>query len=1056
MGAWDSAPPAIQRMVHALSLQESEEGRIKGYEMQPRSGDVFIASPPKCGTTWVCQLVQTLRSRGDMSFEEINLVIPCIEMAWDGGYKDLQAPQPWSPRVFKTHIWYPDCPKAAGVKYIFVVRDPQEAAPSFFHFLCDWTFDAGDISLDQFVTQFFLKRGAPASRMENAGMLHNMASWYQHRADPSVLWLHYEDLHEDLPAAVRLLAGFLGIGACDAELQALAVQQGSIDFMKQFPEKYDEHMLKAAMNVNMGRPPDAGMQRAESGSKVREGRVGSNSKQLGEAARAAIHAKWQEVMAPVTGCSSYQEMRRSINRELRRPFLYDGSSAVRLTPSGVRQVFATNCNGTSLYTPVGAAVLSTGEVWVGTLNTSPNLFKFAADGTCLLSMTVGRAAGRYLAGPDSSGNVYFAVADILTGGTTYIYKITPSGTVSTFISNTEWNSAVGSFNSDNPVAMYVDAVNGLLFVGPSNSAAGIQRWRLSDKNRATINMGGYSTTSWYGVGTDGASSATIYASMSDAHVLASGSNGTAAVTDYGATALGSGSSFYVTPKDGFIYGNLGRFNLSAGSCSYERLLWIYSGALGLAVSSTGFFIPAYGDSTQIGMLIWGRPSTSSSTGVETLVLARDLTLSGTGVPSQACGEVGGKVYLITDAGTKITSVDITTRAVTTVITGLTRTVACTFDIGGSGDLVFGDADNVIVAPAASLAGSLPIARSSLTPKFSVGATGANSTTITGLAATTGSTHQYFVFKAGIVNTGSTVATPGTVVRVDAASTPTTTTLWASVTLTTGLKFPATSAPYWFGGTLALTTDGTLYLTKVLSDNFMYTLASAGTATSNSTATPYGATSGTNFMKSNIYIASSGTAVYTTCSKDVYQACISEASGSDPGVAARSRGPLAAMLLAAARSLLPAQVPAAVAVAIAATAGRRLFSSDLSGLPHDKILLRGLVFHGYHGVLPEENRLGQKFVVDATLFTDLSHAGKSDDLRRTVNYAQVYESIQEIVEGPPQQLIEAVAERIAGKVLGEHPGVAAITVRVAKPHVAVPGVLHSLGVEITRRRQEAEL
>ncbi len=37
--------------------------------MQPRSGDVFIASPPKCGTTWVCQLVQTLRSRGDMSFE---------------------------------------------------------------------------------------------------------------------------------------------------------------------------------------------------------------------------------------------------------------------------------------------------------------------------------------------------------------------------------------------------------------------------------------------------------------------------------------------------------------------------------------------------------------------------------------------------------------------------------------------------------------------------------------------------------------------------------------------------------------------------------------------------------------------------------------------------------------------------------------------------------------------------------------------------------------------------------------------------------------------------
>lgn len=61
-----------------------------------------------------------------------------------------------------------------------------------------------------------------------------------------------------------------------------------------------------------------------------------------------------------------------------------------------------------------------------------------------------------------------------------------------------------------------------------------------------------------------------------------------------------------------------------------------------------------------------------------------------------------------------------------------------------------------------------------------------------------------------------------------------------------------------------------------------------------------------------------------------------------------------------------------------------------------------------------------------------------------------------MEGPPQQLIEVVAERIAGKVLREHPGVAAVTVGVSKPHVAVSGVVQSLGVEVTRRRQVAEL
>lgn len=53
--------------------------------------------------------------------------------------------------------------------------------------------------------------------------------------DPRVLWVHYEDLHEDLAAGVKLIAEFLGLGAGDAELQALAVHQAGIDFMKQHP-----------------------------------------------------------------------------------------------------------------------------------------------------------------------------------------------------------------------------------------------------------------------------------------------------------------------------------------------------------------------------------------------------------------------------------------------------------------------------------------------------------------------------------------------------------------------------------------------------------------------------------------------------------------------------------------------------------------------------------------------------------------------------------------------------------------------------------------------------
>lgn len=52
------------------------------------------------------QIMHSLRSRGDMSFEEISLTIPCLEMAYDGGVLDLQADQGYKPRCFKTHLWY--------------------------------------------------------------------------------------------------------------------------------------------------------------------------------------------------------------------------------------------------------------------------------------------------------------------------------------------------------------------------------------------------------------------------------------------------------------------------------------------------------------------------------------------------------------------------------------------------------------------------------------------------------------------------------------------------------------------------------------------------------------------------------------------------------------------------------------------------------------------------------------------------------------------------------------------------------------------------------------
>jgi dihydroneopterin aldolase len=111
----------------------------------------------------------------------------------------------------------------------------------------------------------------------------------------------------------------------------------------------------------------------------------------------------------------------------------------------------------------------------------------------------------------------------------------------------------------------------------------------------------------------------------------------------------------------------------------------------------------------------------------------------------------------------------------------------------------------------------------------------------------------------------------------------------------------------------------------------------------------------------------------------------------------------------------------------------------------------MTFYGYHGVLPEENKIGQRFNVDLSLAIDLSKAGKSDDLNDTVNYAEVYELCRNVVEGEPKKLIETVAETICEQVLRMFPLVQNCTVTLIKPDPPIPGYYKSVSVVLTRGR-----
>jgi dihydroneopterin aldolase len=121
---------------------------------------------------------------------------------------------------------------------------------------------------------------------------------------------------------------------------------------------------------------------------------------------------------------------------------------------------------------------------------------------------------------------------------------------------------------------------------------------------------------------------------------------------------------------------------------------------------------------------------------------------------------------------------------------------------------------------------------------------------------------------------------------------------------------------------------------------------------------------------------------------------------------------------------------------------------------DRIVLAAMAFQGRHGVLPHEKVNPQRFEVDVELILDLTAAGSTDDLERTVDYRRVYETVRGIVQSKTFELIEAVAGTICDEILKDHAIVDEVVVRVRKPEVELGGPLAHAAVELRRRRGSA--
>jgi hypothetical protein len=198
---------------------------------KPDPQDVFIATYPKSGTTWVLHLVHQLASKGNMNYNLFTEVHPFWE-ATPGIHVSLTNSP--TPRVIKTHAPLSVLPTIhdMGVKHICVLRDPRDVVVSYYeHSLLSRHLDF-DLTFDSFFQKFIQGKVFFGSWFDHA------LDVIQYKNQPNVLFLLYEDMIEDLESVIAKIIKFTGFHVTEEQMQ-LILPRLSFQFMKQHDAKFD-------------------------------------------------------------------------------------------------------------------------------------------------------------------------------------------------------------------------------------------------------------------------------------------------------------------------------------------------------------------------------------------------------------------------------------------------------------------------------------------------------------------------------------------------------------------------------------------------------------------------------------------------------------------------------------------------------------------------------------------------------------------------------------------------------------------------------------------------
>ncbi|XP_042911191.1 sulfotransferase ssu-1 [Parasteatoda tepidariorum] len=178
----------------------SAENFRSALKYKPRSDDIFLATYPKCGTTWTGQILLLLLQKGEplKKSSDILAKAPVLEMTGAEFVEKMRRPGP-----IKTHLPFHLTPWSEDAKYICVARNPKDCCVSYFHHLTNLPGHNFNGTFEEFFELFI------SGKTDYGDYFDHLMSWYPHRNEPNVLFFTYEELKEDLDAAILKMATFI-------------------------------------------------------------------------------------------------------------------------------------------------------------------------------------------------------------------------------------------------------------------------------------------------------------------------------------------------------------------------------------------------------------------------------------------------------------------------------------------------------------------------------------------------------------------------------------------------------------------------------------------------------------------------------------------------------------------------------------------------------------------------------------------------------------------------------------------------------------------------------